>query len=120
MKTQADSNINKIVSFLASSKHSLDKALEKAKEYQDCDKDLKFYREDLEHELDLLNSKDEDGSQEVVDEAKRRLERVEADHILLASELAILCKTLEDDLSYAGRVSDHFNGKVYPLGMKPL
>lgn len=120
MKSQADSNINKIVSFLAASKHSLDKALEKAKEYQDCDKDLKFCRDELEYELDLLNSKDEDGSQEAVDEAKRRLEKVEAEHILLASEFAVICKGLEDDLSYAGRVSDHFNGRVYPLGMSPL
>lgn len=117
---QTDTNIIKIVSLLSHSKQALDKVFEKAKEYQECDADLHWARECLQEELDGIASGEEWADEDSVSEAKEKLAKVEAEHIVLASELAVLCKSLEDDLGSAGRVSDHFNKKVYPLGMNPL
>jgi len=110
---QTDPNIIKIVSLLAESKSALDEAFEKAKEYQDIDQDLLWARECLQEELDGVAQ-----GEEWADEDD--LAKVEVKHALLAGELAVLCKNLEDSLGSAGRVSDHFNRKTYPLGMSPL
>ena len=117
---QTDTNIIKIVSLLAHSKDALDKAFDKAKEYQECDADLHWARECLREEVDGLATGEEWAEEESVQKAKADLEKVEAKHILLAAELATLAKSLEDNLGSAGRVSDHFNKKTYPLGMSPL
>jgi hypothetical protein len=117
---QTDTNIIKIVSLLAHSKDALDKAFATAKEYQECDADLLWARECLQEELDGVASGEEWADEDSVTEAKEKLAKVEAEHILLAGRLAVLCKSLEDDLGSAGRVSDHFNKKTYPLGMSPL
>jgi len=115
-----DPNISKILSLLAESKHALDKVYEKAKEYAECDSDLRWARECLQEEVDGLAKGEEWAEEESVQQAKEKVEKVEAQHILLAAELATLSKSLEDDLGSAGRVSDHFNKKTYPLGMSPL
>ena len=117
---QTDTNIIKIVSLLAESKDALDKAFDKANEYKECDADLHWARECLQEELDGIASGEEWADEDSVTEAKEKLAKVEVQHALLAGELAVLCKSLEDELGSAGRVSDHFNRKTYPLGMSPL
>ena len=117
---QTDTNIIKIVSLLAHSKSALDEAFNKAKEYQDIDKDLRWARECLQEELDGIASGEAWADEDSVTKAKADLAKVEVKHLLLANELAVLCKSLEDGLGSAGRVSDHFNKKTYPLGMSPL
>lgn len=117
---QTDTNIIKIVSLLAHSKDALDKAFAKAKEYQECDQDLHWKRECLQEELDGIASGEEWADEDSVAKAKEDLAKVEVEHALLAGQLAVLCKSLEDELGSAGRVSDHFNRKTYPLGMSPL
>lgn len=117
---QTDPNIIKIVSLLAESKSALDEAFEKAKEYQDIDQDLLWARECLQEELDGVAQGEEWADEDSVTKAKEDLAKVEVKHALLAGQLAVLCKNLEDSLGSAGRVSDHFNRKTYPLGMSPL
>jgi hypothetical protein len=117
---QTDPNIIKIVSLLAESKHALDKVFEVAKEYQECDQDLHWKRECLQEELDGVADGEDWADEDSVAQAKDDLAKVEVQHALLAGQLAVLCKSLEDELGSAGRVSDHFNKKEYPLGMKPL
>lgn len=115
-----DPNIIKIVSLLAEAKSALDEAFEKAKEYKEADADLAWHRECLQEEVDGLAKGEEWADEDSVAEARRKVADAEATHAALAAEVALLCKCLEDDLGSAGRVSDHYNGKVYPLGMKPL
>jgi len=117
---QTDPNIIKIVSLLAESKSALDYAFAKAKEYQDIDQDLLWARACLQEELDGVAKGEDWADKDSVAKAKDDLAKVEVKHALLAGELAVLCKSLEDDLGSAGRVSDHFNRKTYPLGMSPL
>lgn len=115
-----DPNLPKIISLLAHSRDAMEKVCEAADAYADCDKDLQWARECLQEELDGLAEGEEWADEESVKEAKEKLEKTEAQHILLAAELATLAKSLENDLGSAGRVSDHFNGKTYPFGMSPL
>lgn len=115
-----DPNLPKILSLLAHSKEALDKVCEAADAYADCDTDLKWARECLQEEVDGLATGEEWADEESLAKAKEDLAKVEAKHILLAAELATLAKSLEDGLGSAGRVSDHFNKKTYPLGMSPL
>jgi hypothetical protein len=115
-----DPNLPKILSLLAHSKEALDKVCEAADAYADCDADLKWARECLQEEVDGLATGEEWADEDSVQKAKADLEKIEAKHILLAAELATLAKSLEDGLGSAGRVSDHFNKKTYPLGMSPL
>ena len=115
-----DPNIAKILSLLAHAKHSLDKAYEKAQEYAESDKDVQHAKDTLESDLEYQKDEPDIDWDAEVKRSKERLEREQVTNIQLAAELATLCKSLEDDLGSAGRVSDHFNGKKYPLGMSPL
>jgi hypothetical protein len=115
-----DPNIDRIVGLLSKAKSALDETHRLAKEYQEVDADLARTKGYIADELELIESKDDSADPEALADYRKQAERIEAEHILLASELAISCKNLEDYLGYAGRVSDHFNGKVYPMGMKPL
>lgn len=115
-----DPNISKILSLLAHSKHALDKAYEKAQEYAESDKDVQHAQDMLESDLECQKDEpDVDYSSDIA-RSRTRLEREQVTNIQLAAELAVLCKSLEDELGSAGRVADHFNKKVYPLGMSPL
>lgn len=115
-----DPNISKILSLLARSKDALDKAYEKAQEYAESDKDVQHAQDMLESDLEFQKDEPDIDSSDDIDKSRARLEREQAANIILAAELATLCKSLEDDLGSAGRVSDHFNKKTYPLGMSPL
>ena len=115
-----DPNISKILSLLAASKQALDKAYEKAQEYAESDKDLRLAQETLESDLEYQKDEPQIDWDDEVKRSKERLEREQVTNIQLAAEMAVLCKSLEDNLGSAGRVSDHFNKKQYPLGMSPL
>jgi hypothetical protein len=115
-----DPNIAKILSLLAYSKDALDKVYEKAQEYAESDKDVTLAQDMLESDLEFQKDEPEMDHDADIARSRARLEREQAANILLAAELATLCKSLEDNLGSAGRVSDHFNKKVYPLGMSPL
>ncbi len=115
-----DPKIAKILALLAHSKDALDKAYEKAQEYAESDKDVQHAQDMLESDLEYQKDEPEIDSADDIAKSRARLEREQANNLLLAAELATLCKSLEDDLGSAGRVSDHFNGKTYPLGMSPL
>jgi hypothetical protein len=115
-----DPNLPKILSLLAHSRGAMEKVCEAADAYADCDKDLQWARECLAEEVVGLAKGEEWADEDSVKKAKDDLEKVEAKHILLAATLATLAQNLESDLGSAGRVSDHFNKKTYPLGMSPL
>lgn len=115
-----DPNISKILALLAESKHALDKVYEKAQEYAESDKDVTHAQDMLESDLECQAEEPDVDYAPDIARSRARLEREQAANILLAAELAVMCKNLEDELGSAGRVSDHFNGKVYPLGMSPL
>jgi hypothetical protein len=115
-----DPNISKILSLLANSKNALEKVYEKALEYADSDKDVTLAQDMLSSDLEYQRDEPDMDHAEDIAKSRARLEREQAANILLAAELATLCKSLEDDLGSAGRVSDHFNKKTYPFGMSPL
>lgn len=115
-----DPNIDRIVGMLHRAKSALDETCRVAKEYAEVDSDLARNRLYLAYEVNLIINKDENANEEEANRYRNICEKLEAQHILLAGELAVRGKCLEDDLSYAVRVSDHFNGKKYPLGMSPL
>ena len=115
-----DPNLPKILSLLAHSRGAMEKACEAADAYAECDSNLQWARECLQEEIDGLATGEEWADEDSVKEAKEKLEKVEAEHILLAAQFVTLAKSLEDDLGSAGRVSDHFNKKTYPLGLTPL
>ena len=117
---QTDPNISRIVGLLSNAKSALDETHRLAKEYQEVDADLARIKGYIADELELIESKDDSADPEALAEYRKQAERIEVEHTLLAGQLASSAKTLEDYLGYAGRVSDHFNGKKYPLGMSPL
>ena len=115
-----DPNIDRIVGLLSQAKSALDETHRLAKEYQEVDEDLARIKGYIADELELIESKDESADPVALANYRKQAERIEVEHILLAGQLALSAKTLEDYLGYAGRVSDHFNKKTYPFGMSPL
>lgn len=115
-----DPNIAKIISLLSHSKLALDAALEAAQEYAESDRDVTLGRDMLENDLEHQKDNPEMDCSADIERSKERLKEAEIQNIKTAAVLAVLAKNLENDLGHAGRVSDHFNKKVYPLGMSPL
>lgn len=114
-----DHNINKIVNLLNRSKHALDAAYNAALEYQEAKKDIEHCESMLEDDLEFAKEENEN-PEKYSARSRERLEIARLDADKAEKKLVDLGKSLEDELGSAGRVSDHFNGKVYPLGMSPL
>jgi hypothetical protein len=114
-------DLEKIVALLSESKHSLDKAHTAAVEAVEARKETSYYNWSLAD--DIATAREEglnpDTAPEVV-RTRERLAKSKADYFKALETLTLYAKGLEDDLGSAGRVSDHFNGKKYPLGMSPL
>ncbi len=112
-------DLNKIIALLSESKHSLDKAHAAALEALEAKKDIDLYEGMVEDDLSYAKEEGLDPDKESA-RSKKRLEEVRAEYAKAMETLALYGRGLEDDLGSAGRVSDHFNGKKYPLGMSPL
>lgn len=117
--TMSKNDLNKIIALLSESKHSLDKAHTAALEALDARKDIDLYEGMVEDDISFAKEEGED-VEKYSARSKERLEEARRDYIKALDTLTLYGKGLEDDLGSAGRVSDHFNGKVYPLGMSPL
>ena len=115
----SNNDLNKIINLLSESKHSLDKAHAAALEALEAKKDIDFYQGMLDDDISYAKEEGED-VEKYSARSKERLEEARRDYIKAMDTLTLYGKGLEDDLGSAGRVSDHFNGKVYPLGMSPL
>lgn len=113
------SDLNKIIGLLSESKHSLDKAHKAALDVQEALKDIKHYEEMVADDLEYAKEEGED-PEAYSARSKERLEEARREYVQALDTLTLYGKGLEDDLGSAGRVSDHFNGKVYPFGMSPL
>ena len=112
-------DLNKILNLLSESKHSLDKAHAAALEALEAKKDIDLYEGMVADDIDFAKEEGIDPDKESA-RSKERLEEARREYIKAMDTLTLYAKGLEDDLGSAGRVSDHFNGKVYPLGMSPL
>lgn len=112
-------DLNKIINLLSESKHSLDKAHAAALEALEAKKDIDLYEGMVADDISFAKEEGLDADKESA-RSKERLEEARRDYIKAMDTLTLYAKGLEDDLGSAGRVSDHFNGKVYPLGMSPL
>jgi hypothetical protein len=114
-------DLEKIVALLSESKHSLDKAHEAARNAVEARKEVSYHNWTLAEDIALAKEEglDPNTAPEVV-RRRERLAETQAEYFKALETLTLYGKGLEDDLGSAGRVSDHFNGKKYPLGMSPL
>lgn len=112
-------DLNKIINLLSESKHSLDKAHKAALEALEAKKDIGLYESMVEDDESFAKEEGENPERYAA-RSRERLAEAKRDYDKAMETLALYAKGLEDDLGSAGRVSDHFNGKQYPLGMSPL
>jgi len=111
--------LNKIINLLLSSKEHLDETLEATREHLEAVKDVASYEGMLQADIDFAKEEGVNADDEIA-RTKARLAEAIRERDKTLERLTTLGKSLEDYLGSAGRVSDHFNGKKYPLGMTPL
>ena len=115
-----DPNIGKVINLLAQSKEALDATLEAAREYAEADKDVQFWQDALDNDLEYQKDNPDTDWKSEIESSQRNLDKAKAEYAKAAEVLRRLALNLDDNLGSAGRVSDHYKGKVYPLGMSPL
>lgn len=115
-----DKDLTKVLHLLAEAKHALDAACEAAEAYAEADEEVRHVREMIEDEKQYASENPDEDFTDEIRGLTERLERATATREKAKEEFVSHARTLDDELGSAGRVADHYNGKVYPFGMSPL